>query len=181
MNREKSVCVLGVDPGYRVTGYGLVRTDGLQNEPLDFGCIRTGEGDVALRLQRIFSGLSEVISRFHPDVAALEEVFLARNPSTALKLGQARAAAILAAAGEKIPVREYAVRSIKQAVTGSGRADKAQVQYMVRQLLNLDGPLPEDAADALAVALCHAHAGLGPAGHESVRRRRGRTVRVQAS
>ena len=178
---SKSFCVLGVDPGYRVTGYGLVQTDGQHSEPVDFGCIRTGDGDVALRLQRIFGGLCEVISKFRPDVAVLEQVFLARNPGTALKLGQARAAAILAAAEGKIPVREYAVRSIKQAVTGSGRADKAQVQYMVRQLLNLDAPLQEDAADALAAALCHAHVGPSSAGHGDMRRRRSRTVSVPAS
>ena len=178
---KKTICVLGVDPGYRVTGYGLVRTDGLHHESLACGCIRSETGEASLRLQKIFSALGEVISKFRPDAAVLEEVFLARNPGVALKLGQARAAAILAAAEGGIPVKEYAVRTIKQAVTGSGRADKAQVQYMVCQLLGLDAAPPEDAADALAAALCHIHAGLGPTAHLNMRRRRGRSVPLRAS
>lgn len=149
--------ILGIDPGSRITGYGVIRQVGRNLEYLGSGCIRTSVEDIPGRLKQIYAGVSEVITQFQPDAFAIEEVFMGKNASSALKLGQARGSAIVAAVNADLPVSEYAARLIKQAVVGSGGADKAQVQHMVRSVLKLPGKPQADAADALAVAICHAH------------------------
>lgn len=147
--------IIGIDPGSRVTGYGVIEALPASNRHVASGCIRVTGDDMALRLRRIVEGLQEVAERHSPDEAAIERVFVNRNPESALKLGQARGAALVAIPG--IPVFEYAATRVKQATTGSGKASKHQVQHMIRLLLALTRAPPADAADALAVALCHAH------------------------
>lgn len=151
------ICILGVDPGSRVTGYGLIRTAGSRLEHVANGCIRTPAGELAARLHAIFEGLSVVIDQFRPDEMAVEKVFVKRNIDSALKLGQARGAAIVAGASRGLPVHEFTPAQIKQAIVGRGGADKVQVQHMIKMLLRLDDEAQSDAADALAVAVCHAH------------------------
>jgi crossover junction endodeoxyribonuclease RuvC len=150
--------ILGIDPGSRVTGYGILDSDGVQSRYVASGCIQLGGGDTALRLGRIFSEVRALVDRYRPRELAVEQVFVAKNAASALKLGQARGAAICAAVNAGLSVSEYAPRAVKQAVVGTGRADKGQVQHMVRLILNLEAAPAEDAADALAVALAHAHA-----------------------
>ena len=151
-------CILGIDPGSRVTGYGVIESDGIRSRHIASGCIRAQGDDFPARLGVIFEGLSEVIALHGPVEAAIEAVFLAHNVASALKLGQARGAAICAAVTRGLPVREYTPRVVKQAIVGTGGADKTQVQHMVRLMLNLVGrELTPDQADALAVALSHAH------------------------
>lgn len=147
--------VLGIDPGSRATGFGVIDGDGPVVRYITSGVIRTGMAEFPERLRIIFEGISEVITAQLPTMIVVEQVFMQRNASSALKLGQARGAAICAGATRDIPISEYAPRAIKQALTGSGAADKDQVQQMVLQLLGLSGSLQEDAGDALAVALCH--------------------------
>ena len=147
--------ILGIDPGSRITGYGIVKQQGSKFAYLGSGCIRTPDSDLSLKLNTIFNGLSEIIQQYQPDTFAIEQVFLAHNPDSALKLGQARGAAIVAATQGNIPVFEYSARQIKQAVVGTGAADKAQVQHMVQHILKLSGKPQADAADGLAVAICH--------------------------
>lgn len=149
--------ILGVDPGSRITGYGIIRAEGRLLEYIDSGCIRVGEKPVAERLQVIFQSLATLIGEYRPQEFAIEQVFMARNPDSALKLGQARGAAIVSAASSGLAVHEYSARQVKQAVVGTGGADKSQVQHMVQALLSLSRTPQADAADALAVALCHAH------------------------
>lgn len=149
--------ILGVDPGSRITGYGIIRAEGRQMEYIDSGCIRVGEKPMAERLQTIFHSLALLIDEYRPEQFAIEQVFMARNPDSALKLGQARGAAIVSAANSGLPVYEYSARQVKQAVVGKGGADKSQVQHMVQVLLKLARQPQADAADALGVALCHAH------------------------
>ncbi|GLP96160.1 crossover junction endodeoxyribonuclease RuvC [Paraferrimonas sedimenticola] len=149
--------ILGIDPGSRITGYGVIKVQGKLTEYLGSGCIRTGDGPLPERLDVIFRGVSELIQQYQPDEFAIEQVFMAKNPDSALKLGQARGAAIVAASQAKLPVSEYAARLIKQALTGTGGADKVQVQHMVTHILRLPAKPQADAADALAVALCHSH------------------------
>ncbi|WP_095499317.1 crossover junction endodeoxyribonuclease RuvC [Paraferrimonas haliotis] len=149
--------ILGIDPGSRITGYGVIRVQGKLQEYIGSGCIRTQSKELSPRLNTIFNGVSELIQQYQPDEFAIEQVFMARNPDSALKLGQARGAAIVAATQCDIPVYEYAARLIKQAVTGTGGADKSQVQHMVQHMLKLPGKPQADAADALAVAICHSH------------------------
>ena len=151
--------ILGIDPGSRFTGYGVIKQENRQLTYLGSGCIKAlsqGE-DLASRLQTIFAGVSEIIIQFKPDMFAIEQVFMGVNPGGALKLGQARGAAIVAATNTGLTISEYSARQIKQAVVGTGAADKAQVQHMVKTILKLPGTPQADAADALAVALCHAH------------------------
>jgi crossover junction endodeoxyribonuclease RuvC len=151
--------ILGIDPGSRFTGYGVIKQQGRTFTYLGSGCIKAlsqGE-DLGSRLQTIFAGVSEIILQFKPDMFAIEQVFMAKNPDSALKLGQARGAAIVAATNNDLVIAEYSARQIKQAVVGSGGADKSQVQHMVKTILKLPGTPQADAADALAVALCHAH------------------------
>lgn len=149
--------ILGLDPGSRRTGYGFVACDGADYTHVDHGCIDVSGLDLALRLRRIFEAVTELIVRYQPDEVAVERVFVNRNVESALKLGQARGAA-LAAIAVGTAVHEYAPREIKLAIVGFGGAEKAQVGHMVAQLLTLPTLAQADAADALAVAICHAHA-----------------------
>lgn len=149
--------ILGIDPGSRITGYGIVRDDGRRCEYIASGCIRTGTGELPDRLDAVYSGLHEIIHSYHPDLMSIEQVFMARNADSALKLGQARGAAIVAATQAGLAVSEYSATQIKSAVVGSGRAAKEQVQMMVMHLLQLTQKPQIDASDALAAALCHAH------------------------
>ncbi|WNC73910.1 crossover junction endodeoxyribonuclease RuvC [Thalassotalea psychrophila] len=151
--------ILGIDPGSRLTGYGVIEKQGRKITYLGSGCIKTlAAGDNhPERLQIIFAGVSELILQFKPDMVAVEQIFMGLNPGGALKLGQARGAAIVAATNNGLEVSEYSARQIKQAVVGTGAADKAQVQHMVKSFLNLPATPQEDAADALAVAICHGH------------------------
>jgi crossover junction endodeoxyribonuclease RuvC len=149
--------ILGIDPGSRITGYGVIKQVGAKFEYLGSGCIRLQGDELASRLQQIFNGVSEIINQFQPTGFAIEQVFMAKNPDSALKLGQARGAAIVAATNNNLPVAEYSARQIKQAVVGKGNADKTQVQHMVTHLLKLSATPQADAADALAVALCHSN------------------------
>jgi crossover junction endodeoxyribonuclease RuvC len=156
--------ILGIDPGSRVTGYGIVDQQGQRLAYVASGCIRAQGASLAERLGVILTGVSQIISEFCPDEMAIERVFLNKNADSALKLGQARGAAICAAVQQAIPVDEYAAREIKQAVVGTGAATKEQVQHMICVLLALHGKPPSDAADALGIAVCHGH-------HRETRRR----------
>ena len=149
--------ILGIDPGSRVTGYGLVDENGGLITYVASGCIKTGGNDFTSRLSEIYRGIESLIDEFRPSEVAIEDVFVARNPQSALKLGQARGAAIAAVVGRENPVAEYAARRVKQAVVGTGRATKEQVQQMVKTALSLSANPSADAADALAIALCHVH------------------------
>ncbi|MBU3022446.1 crossover junction endodeoxyribonuclease RuvC [Aestuariibacter sp. A3R04] len=149
--------ILGIDPGSRITGYGVIARQQGKLVYLGSGCIRVKSDVMAERLAQIFTSVGEIIREFSPEQFAIEQVFMAKNPDSALKLGQARGAAIVAATQSDLPVAEYSARQIKQAVVGKGSAEKTQVQHMVKHLLNLPGTPQADAADALAVALCHAH------------------------
>ncbi len=151
--------ILGIDPGSRVTGYGIVDSDGVRSRHVASGCIRLGAEEMAQRLGLIFSEVGALVQRYGPNELAIEQVFVAKNAASALKLGQARGAAICAAVSAGLRVSEYAPRAIKQAVVGTGRAEKTQVQHMVRLILGLSSEPPADAADALAVAITHAHTG----------------------
>ena len=150
--------ILGVDPGSAATGYGLIRSDERENVLLECGVIRTNpKRPLPEKLKEIFEGLSEIISNKNPDQLAIEETFYSKNAKSALVMGQARGVAILAAACAKLPVSEYSPKEVKSSVVGHGGASKLQVQYMVMNLLGLkELPQPIDAADALAIALCHA-------------------------
>ena len=147
--------VLGIDPGSRRTGYGLLAVRDRSVEYLASGCIKAEIGDMPQRLGIIYRGVSELIDQFNPTELAIEEVFLAKNASSALKLGQARGVAIAAAVAGELPVHEYAAKRVKQSLVGTGRGSKEQVAHMVRILLKLPGAPQADAADALAIALCH--------------------------
>ena len=151
--------ILGIDPGSRLTGYGVIEQQGRKLTYLGSGCIKAiaAGDDFAERLQIIFAGVSELIVQFQPTMFAIEQVFMGVNPGGALKLGQARGAAIVAATNTGLSVAEYSARQIKQSVVGTGAADKSQVQHMVKTILKLPATPQADAADALAVALCHAH------------------------
>ena len=152
-----TIRVLGIDPGSQRTGFGIVDAAGSRLTYVASGVIRTGQGDFAARLCEIFRCVKTVVAQYQPREIAIERVFVNRNPDSALKLGQARGAAICGTADAQAEVFEYATRQIKQAVVGSGSAEKAQVQLMMKNILKLDGPLSADAADALAIAICHIH------------------------
>jgi crossover junction endodeoxyribonuclease RuvC len=152
-----SVRILGLDPGSRRTGFGVVECCDGQLTLIAQGCLNVSTAAPAARLRRIFEGLAALVVEHHPGEVAVERVFVSRNVDSALRLGQARGAALCAVPGG-VPVFEYAPRAIKLAVVGSGAAEKFQVAHMVRVLLGVGGPLSADAADALAVAVCHAHA-----------------------
>lgn len=149
--------ILGIDPGSRVTGYGVVDQDGQRLAYVASGCIRAQGDTLAERLGIILNGVARIIDEYRPDEMAIERVFMSRNADSALKLGQARGAAICAAVQQSLPVDEYAPREVKQAVTGTGAATKEQVQHMMCVLLSLRGKPPSDAADALGIAICHGH------------------------
>jgi crossover junction endodeoxyribonuclease RuvC len=147
--------ILGIDPGSRRTGYGIIRLEGSRHIHLKSGHLDLASFPSCDRLRQIYLGLKDIIQAYQPQEAAIEQVFMHENPNSALKLGQARGAAIVALS---IPVSEYSARQVKKSVVGHGAAKKEQVQYMVQRLLNLQTPLQADEADALAIALCHAHA-----------------------
>ena len=152
-----TIRIIGVDPGSRSTGYGVVDAGGTRLVHVASGFVKSADGDWSERLRAIFDGLVAVIDAHAPRELAIEKVFLHRNPASALKLGQARGVAILAGALRSLPVHEYSPNEIKQAVTGKGHASKEQIQYMTRMLLSLQEPPQADEADALAVAICRAN------------------------
>lgn len=153
--------ILGIDPGSQVTGYGVIQLR--QNKPIYVasGCIRVDKADHPVRLKQIFTGIRQVIEQYRPTHAAVEQVFMHKNPNSAIKLGQARGAALTALALSDLEIAEYTPRLVKQSVVGYGAAQKVQIQHMVRVLLELSGFPQADAADALAIALCHANHAKG--------------------
>lgn len=170
---SKSVRILGIDPGSVTTGYGIVDSDGRSSQHVVHGCIETGEGELPERLGVIYRELAAVIAQHGPAEMGVEQVFVARNATAALKLGQARGAAICAGVGAGLAVAEYPARLVKQSIVGTGGAAKEQIQHMVLVLLGLgDAAVPADAADALAVALTHAHVRTRPAPLAPARRRK---------
>ncbi|WP_431226344.1 crossover junction endodeoxyribonuclease RuvC [Burkholderia contaminans] len=177
--------ILGIDPGLRVTGFGVIDVSGHRLAYVTSGVIRTPTADLATRLGTIFQGVSTIVREHAPDQAAIEKVFVNVNPQSTLLLGQARGAAICGLVAGGLPVAEYTALQLKQAVVGYGRATKTQMQEMVTRLLNLSGQPGSDAADALGMAICHAHGGdtlstlgaLAPAlTKKGLRVRRGRLV-----
>ncbi len=150
--------ILGIDPGSRITGYGVIEeTSRGSSKYIASGSIRIKANSFPERLKQIFDGVTEVIALYQPTEMAIEQVFMHKNADSALKLGQARGAAICASMVAGLPVSEYAARQVKQALVGKGGADKSQVQHMVKILLCLQGELQEDAGDALGISLCHSH------------------------
>jgi crossover junction endodeoxyribonuclease RuvC len=149
--------ILGIDPGSRKCGYGVINTIGTRLEYVASGAIRVETLEFPMRLQAIFDNISQIITEYQPQFAAIEEVFMGKSASSALKLGHARGAAMVACTNQKVEVFEYATRKIKQAVVGTGLAEKKQMQQMIKTLLKLSEVPGEDAADALSVAVCHAH------------------------
>jgi len=149
--------ILGIDPGSRNTGFGIIDTDGRHSRRVASGCIRVGEHPWPDRLGLIFDGVAALVSEHAPNEMAVEQLIFARDPTAALKIGQARGAVLCAGLKAGVTVHEYSPKSVKLAVVGSGGAGKGQVQHMVRVLLSLEGEPGEDEADALAIALCHAH------------------------
>ncbi|MGH8250022.1 MAG: crossover junction endodeoxyribonuclease RuvC [Steroidobacteraceae bacterium] len=156
------VRILGLDPGSRVTGYGVVDAGRSGVRYVASGCIRVGNGAMPGRLLEIHRHVTELVDAYTPGEIAIERVFVHRNPDSALKLGQARGAALCGACHAGAPVFEYAARAVKRTVTGTGAAEKGQIQHMIKALLSLEGRLSADAADALALALCHAQHRGGP-------------------
>ena len=154
--------ILGIDPGSRITGFGVVQV--LRNGRIEYiasGCVRVPKGELASRLKTVYDGVAEIIRTYQPTVLAVEKIFMAKNADSALKLGQARGAAILAGANQMLDIAEYTALQIKRAVVGKGHAGKQQVQHMVKALLGLSSSPQADAADALACAICHAHHAVG--------------------
>lgn len=170
--------ILGIDPGLRVTGFGVIDKVGNRLVYVTSGCVKSGAGELPERIRVLLEGLVEVIAANRPAQTAIEKVFVNVNPQSTLLLGQARGAAICAAVQAGLPVAEYTALQVKQAVVGAGKAGKEQVQMMVRRLLELPGDPSPDAADALACAICHAHAGQGMGALATLGRRmkRGRLV-----
>jgi len=153
--------ILGIDPGLAIMGYGIIQYEGNRFKSVDYGAITTPSTmPTPIRLKTIYKELNEIIIKYNPDVVAIEELFFNTNVKTALLVGHARGVAVLSAANNDKEIFEYTPLQVKQGVVGYGRADKAQVQQMVKTLLNLSkAPKPDDVADALAVAICHAHTG----------------------
>jgi len=169
--------ILGIDPGLRVTGFGVIEQAGSKIRYVTSGCVKSGAGELAARLKAILDGLAEVIAAHRPEQVAIEKVFVNVNPQSTLLLGQARGTAICAAVIAGLPVAEYTALQVKQAVVGKGHAKKEQVQHMVRRLLALPGDPSPDAADALACAICHAHGGrMGSVLMKDLRMKNGRLV-----
>jgi len=159
--RTPPIRIIGIDPGLRVTGFGVIDKIGTRLVYVTSGCVKSGEGELPERIKVLLDGLAEVIAANRPSQSAIEKVFVNVNPQSTLLLGQARGAAICAAVLAGVPVAEYTALQVKQAVVGAGKAGKGQVQMMVKRLLSLPGDPGPDAADALACAICHAHAGQG--------------------
>ncbi len=155
--------ILGIDPGNAIMGYGILDYSGNRFTPVDYGCLRSSAGvPQHIRLQKLYNELNNLLKKYQPGCLAVEEIFFNRNTKTALVVGQARGIVLLAAAEAGIDVYEYTPLQVKQAAVGRGRAEKGQVQYMVKIILNLpEIPRPDDVADALAVAICHANNGSG--------------------
>ena len=148
--------ILGIDPGSRVTGYGIIKAVGNRQEYVTSGCIKTTDrANLPERLDVIFQGVSQIVNEYVPNELAIERIFMARSAESALKLGHARGVAIVAAVNQGLPIYEYEAKKIKQAITGTGSASKAQIQQMVMTLLKLPKRPQSDAADALAIAICH--------------------------
>ncbi|WP_028115521.1 crossover junction endodeoxyribonuclease RuvC [Ferrimonas senticii] len=164
--------ILGIDPGSRITGYGVIQLQGRYQHYLGSGCIRLPEAELPQRLKIIYDGVSELIAQFQPTELAIERVFMGRNADSALKLGQARGVAIVAAMNHGLPVSEYSPTQIKQATVGTGAAKKEQVQHMVAAMLKLPGTPQADAADALAIAITHANTQRGLVALAGASRRR---------
>lgn len=168
--------ILGIDPGLRATGFGVIDCQGGRVVYVASGCVRAPTGTLPERLGTILAGVSAVVREYRPTAVAVEKVFVNVNPQSTLLLGQARGAAICAAVSHGLPVLEYTALQVKQSVVGHGHAEKRQVQDMVRRLLELSAAPGADAADALACAICHAHAGSGYGAlfATGARRRKGR-------
>jgi crossover junction endodeoxyribonuclease RuvC len=149
--------ILGIDPGSRLTGYGIIDESANGFQYVTSGSVKMASDPFPDRLKQLFQGLLQVVDRYQPEQMAIEQVFMHINADSALKLGQARGAAICAVQAAGLPVFEYSARQVKQAVVGKGNADKTQVQHMVKILLNIQGEMQIDASDALGVCLCHAH------------------------
>ena len=151
--------ILGIDPGFAIVGYGIINYEGNKFKPIEDGAVTTEAGeDMFVRFKKIYDDVSEIIERTKPDAMAIEELFFNSNQKTAINVAQARGIILLAAMNKNVPVFEYTPLQVKQAVVGYGRAEKGQVQQMVKALLNLEKiPKPDDTADALAIAICHAH------------------------
>jgi crossover junction endodeoxyribonuclease RuvC len=153
--------IIGIDPGTARLGYGIIEYDGNKNRLITFGCLETAKNlNQAARLKTLYQKLTNFIKKYRPDCLAIEELFFFKNSKTVISVAQARGVALLAAANLELPIREFTPLEIKQAITGYGRAEKQQIQKMVKALLCLkEIPEPDDAADALAVAICAAHSG----------------------
>ncbi len=178
MDGKAPLRILGLDPGLRVTGYGVIEQSGGKLAYIASGCIKSPDGELPDRLKNILRSVEEVIRQFAPEQVAVEKVFVNVNPQSTLLLGQARGAAICAAVAKDLPVAEYTALQVKQAVVGNGHAKKEQVQEMVKRLLALAGYPSPDSADALACAICHAHGGqLGGVSTRGYRVKGGRLVK----
>ncbi len=153
----KPVRILGIDPGSRITGYGIIDFHANHSRHVASGCIQVAGNDLTVRLRAIFDGIANIVDSEGPTELAVEQVFFHRNAASALKLGQARGAALMAGVTRGLPLYEYSPNQVKQAVTGRGHAPKDQVQHMIKMLLCLRNLPASDAADALAVAICHGH------------------------
>ncbi len=153
--------ILGIDPGSRITGYGIIKEEKRKIYYLDSGCIRTSDGELSQRLLQIFNGICQLMESYSPDEVAIEEVFVHQNPNSALKLGHARGVAMVAAASHRVKVYEYSARAVKKTIVGYGAAEKDQVKQMVVNLLSLNSPPQADAADALAIAISHSYMRYG--------------------
>jgi crossover junction endodeoxyribonuclease RuvC len=176
--------ILGIDPGLRMTGFGVIEMQGQKLRYIASGCIKSdGNQRLPERLHTLYAGITEIIATYKPDIAAVEQVFSNVNPQSTLLLGQARGAAITALVAQRLPVSEYTALQVKQAVVGHGKAAKQQVAHMVMRLLTLPGEPGSDAADALACAICHAHGsqGLGQLAAPGRRQRGGRLLALADS
>ena len=179
MQPTRATRVLGIDPGLRMTGFGVIEVQGQKLRYVASGCIKSNsEQQLPERLHTLFAGVTEIIETYRPDVAAVEQVFSNVNPQSTLLLGQARGAAVTALVAKQLPVSEYTALQVKQSVVGHGKAAKQQVAHMVMRLLALPGEPGSDAADALACAICHAHAtqGMGQLAAPGRRQRGGRLL-----
>ena len=153
--------ILGIDPGSRITGFGVIKIVANKCHYVTSGCIKITETEVGNRLKQIFDGLSQVIASTNPDTSSIEQIFMFQNPGAAIKLGQARGVALLSLAHHGLSISEYSAKQVKKAVVGTGAATKHQVQNMVQIILDLNDKPQEDAADALAMAICHYHSSQG--------------------